>query len=96
MASKLAGNSSFSEKISADYRSCGFPVTMEEFVTEAVKNGRAERVTHINSKRIISHIKNDKKIEGDKLHLIIPYGFNDVRDIMVPVVDLDNIVASLK
>lgn len=96
MASKLAGNSSFSEKISADYRSCGFPVTMEEFVTEAVKNRRAERATPINSKRIISHIKNDKKIEGDKLHLILPYGFNDVRDIMVPVVDLDNIVTSLK
>lgn len=96
MASKLAGNSSFTEKITADYRSCGFPATMEEFVNEAVKRGRAEKATPINSKRIISHIKNDKKIEGGKLHLILPYGFNDVRDIMVPVVDLDNIVTSLR
>lgn len=96
MASKLAGNSSFTEKITEDYRSCGFPATMEEFVNEAVKRGRAEKATPINSKRIISHIKNDKKIEAGKLHLILPYGFNDVRDIMVPVTDLDNIVTSLR
>lgn len=96
MASKLAGNSAFTEKITADYRNCGFPATMEEFVLEAVKTGRAETATPINSKRIISHIKNDKKIEGGKLHLILPYGFKDVRDIMVPVVDLDNIVTSIK
>ncbi|MDO4367615.1 MAG: 3-dehydroquinate synthase family protein [Bacteroidales bacterium] len=95
MASKLAGNSSFTEKITEDYRNCGFPTTMEEFVNEAVKRGRAEKATTVNSKRIISHIKNDKKIEGGKLHLILPYGFNDVRDIMVPIVDLDNIVTSL-
>lgn len=96
MASKLAGNHAFTDKIMADYRNCGFPVTMEEFVLEAVKEGRAKTATPINSKRIISHIKNDKKIEGGRLHLILPYGFKDVRDIMVPVVDLDNIVASIR
>ncbi len=81
MAARLKPeNNDFARQLRADLQSVGLSVDLPE---------------ELDFSQVFEIIKNDKKVSGGAIHLILPFDFEDVRDVLVEFNELEEILNDL-
>ena len=74
------GNKEFADKLKLDFKSVGLPVDLPKGLT---------------ADKIIAAITKDKKVFGTSIHLILPFGLENVEDVLIPLKDIEEKVYDL-
>lgn len=76
----LKGNKTFAGMLKNDLEKVGLPVELPQGLT---------------AQMIINAITKDKKVFGNSIHLILPYGLQQVEDVLIPLKDIEEKVYDL-
>ncbi|MFA7116117.1 MAG: 3-dehydroquinate synthase family protein [Bacteroidales bacterium] len=70
---KKMSSLSFLEMLKKDFKNCGLPISWP---------------SGIKKENLKKHILNDKKVNRNQIHLILPCGLEDVKDVLLPISEI--------